>query len=171
MRMLKKVPVLAAVALLLGAATTACTDDGPNRYQSDYSSHEPLHTVGYPSRGSLEIVQETVWRLADNDAEALAGLAVEEGSAADTTARNWVAAFGKAAGGKVTADFYDEGSTRQVVVLYFAASGQKKAIEVRLGQHDSWGVTLAETDPAEAAKTPDWAPATPGGSGSRSPGN
>ncbi|PKV83194.1 hypothetical protein [Streptomyces sp. TLI_146] len=168
MKMPKKPFVL---ALLAGAATTACTSDAANDYQSDYSRHEPLRVVGYPSRGSLEVVQKTVWRLKDGKAETLADLAVEDGKAADTTARNWIGAFGKAAAGKVTADFYDEGSTRQVVVLYFAATGQKKAIEVRIGGDDTWGVTLDETDPAEAAKAPDWAPATPGGTGSHSSGN
>ncbi|MEV6551130.1 hypothetical protein AB0M57_20805 [Streptomyces sp. NPDC051597] len=160
-----------AVALLAGSAVTACTPGGTDVYQSDYSTHEPLRVVGYPSRGSLEAVQKTAWRLDDGDADALAELAVEDGKAADTTARNWIKVFGRVAKGKVTADFYDEGSTRQVVVLYFARTGQKKAIEVRIGADDAWGVTLDETDPAEAAKAPDWAPATPGGTGSRSSGN
>lgn len=168
MKMPKKPLVLAVLA---GAVTTACASDGTNEYQSDYSSHEPLRVVGYPSRGSLETVQKTVWRLKDGKADALAELAVEGGKAADTTARNWIGAFGKAAQGKVTADFYDEGSTRQVVVLYFAKTGQKKAIEVRIGGDDTWGVTLDETDPAEAAEAPEWAPATPGGTGSHSTGN
>ncbi|SMQ13812.1 hypothetical protein SAMN06272771_0085 [Streptomyces sp. Ag82_O1-12] len=46
-----------------------------------------------------------------------------------SAARNWVKAFGTAAKRDVTADFYDEGSVRQVVVLYFAKSGQVKEIE------------------------------------------
>ncbi|MER0445996.1 hypothetical protein ABR738_15750 [Streptomyces sp. Edi4] len=116
-------------------------------------------------------MQKTVWRLADRDADALAALAVDGGRDARATARHWVTAFGEAAGGKVTADFYDEGSTRQTVVLYFAAGGRRKAIDVRLGGHDTWGVTLAETDPAEAARAPNWAPASPGADGSRSPGS
>ncbi|MFJ4340142.1 hypothetical protein [Streptomyces sp. NPDC088915] len=71
----------------------------------------------------------------------------------------------------MTADFYDEGSTRQVVVLYFQGTGRKKELEARIGEDDAWGVTLAETDPAEVRKQPAWAPATPGATGSRSPGN
>ncbi|WP_411070012.1 hypothetical protein [Streptomyces sp. cmx-4-25] len=47
----------------------------------------------------------------------------------------------------------------------------KKDLEVRIGEDDAWGVTLAEADPAEARKQPAWAPATPGATGSRSPGN
>ncbi|MFI1172830.1 hypothetical protein [Streptomyces melanogenes] len=122
------------LAVLAGAVTTARTSDGTDGYQSDYSSHEPLRVVGYPSLSCLEAVHKTVWRLKD----------------------------GKAAGGKVLADFYDEGSTRQVVVLHFAKTGQKKAIEVRIGGKDAWGFTLRETDPAEAAKAPEWVSATPG---------
>ncbi|MFH8221823.1 hypothetical protein ACH4C2_24095 [Streptomyces sp. NPDC018057] len=155
-----------ALLVSTGLSVGACGADGADDYQGDYSRHKPLHVVGYPSRGSLETVQRTVWRLADRDPKGLAELAVTGGTAADTTARNWVDAFGEAAGGEVTADFYDEGSTRQVVVLYFGG-GRKKEVEVRVGEDDTWGVTLDETDPAEAARAPGWAPAAPGGTGSR----
>ncbi|MGW7614047.1 hypothetical protein ACWGKW_43880, partial [Streptomyces sp. NPDC054766] len=63
--------------------------------------------------------------------------------------------------------FYDEGSVRQVVVLYFARSGQIKEIEARRGEDGAWGLTLAEPDPAEATAKPTWAPSKPGHSGSR----
>ncbi|MCX4819951.1 hypothetical protein OG883_08540 [Streptomyces sp. NBC_01142] len=161
-----RLPGFAAAAGVLGVLLTGCSPDESLNYQSDYSNHEPLHVVGYPSTGSLDMVQQAVWRLADGDAEALAALAVDDASA-DATARNWVKAFGAAAKGEVTADFYDEGSVRQVVVLYFAKSGQIKEIEARIGEDDAWGLTLAETDPAEATAKPTWAPAKPGGSGSR----
>ncbi|MEU0213873.1 hypothetical protein ABZ281_01715 [Streptomyces sp. NPDC006265] len=90
-------------------------------------------------------------------------------SAAAYAARR-VKAFGAAAKEDVTADFYDEGSVRQVVLLYFAKSGQIKEIEARIGEGDSWGLTLAEPDPAEATAKPTWAPPKPGGSGSRTSG-
>lgn len=160
----------AALAAVLGAGLLAgCTSEEFLDYQSDYSAHEPLHVVGYPSRGSLDTVQKAVWRLADGDVEGLADLAVDD-TDAEATARNWVKAFGAAAEGEVTADFYDEGSVRQVVVLYFADSGQIKEIEARIGEDDSWGLTLAEPDPAEASAKPTWAPTEPGATGSRSSG-
>ncbi|MEE1756490.1 hypothetical protein [Streptomyces sp. SP18CS02] len=156
-----------ALAVATGPLLSACAPDEYLAYQSDYAGHEPLRVVGYPSRGSLDVVQQAVWRLADGDDEALADLAVDDTSAA-ATARNWVSTFGVAARGEVTADFYDEGSTRQVVVLYFAESGQVKEIEARVGDDDTWGLTLAEPDPAEASAKPSWAPVEPGGTGSRS---
>ncbi|MGW0469032.1 hypothetical protein ACWDX6_27810 [Streptomyces sp. NPDC003027] len=161
---------LTALAVLAGGVLTACSPDSDESlsYSSDYAAHEPLRVVGYPSRGSLEVVQKTVWRLSDGDAEALAALAAEKGDTAEPTARNWVKAFGAAAKGEVTADFYDEGSTRQVVVLYFATSGQIKEIEARVGEDDAWAVTMNEPDPSEASAKPAWAPPKPGGTGSRS---
>ncbi|MGW0871207.1 hypothetical protein ACWD3Z_12030 [Streptomyces sp. NPDC002740] len=160
---------LTALAVAAGSLLTACSADDSLDYQSDYAGHAPLHVVGYPSRGSLDVVQNAVWRLADGDAGALAGLAVDDRSA-DATARNWVDAYGTDAQGQVTADFYDEGSTRQVVVLYFA-SGQVKEIEARIGEDDAWGLTMDEPKSSEARAKPTWAPAQPGGSGSRSSGN
>ncbi|NEE22977.1 hypothetical protein G3M58_93070 [Streptomyces sp. SID7499] len=160
---------LPAVVVVGGLLTGCTSDDKSLTYQTDYGNHQALKVVGYPSAGSLETVQQAVWRLADGDTEGLAALAVD-GKQADATARNWVEAFGAAAKGEVTADFYDEGSVRQVVVLYFAKSGQTKEIEARIGEDDSWGLTLAEPDPAEAKAEPTWAPAKPGGSGSRTSG-
>ncbi|MFF8532272.1 hypothetical protein ACN6K9_006773 [Streptomyces sp. SAS_267] len=161
---------IALAAVAAGGLLTGCTsDDESLTYQTDYSNHRPLRVVGYPSTGSLETVQKAVWRLADGDADALAALAVDD-TDADATARNWVKAFGTAAKSDVTADFYDEGSVRQVVVLYFAKSGQIKEIEARMGEDDAWGLTLAEPDPAEATAKPTWAPSKPGHSGSRTSG-
>ncbi|MCT7357135.1 hypothetical protein N4P33_34085 [Streptomyces sp. 15-116A] len=151
---------------LAGGLLTGCSSDDSLTYQTDYSAHRPLRVVGYPSTGSLETVQKAVWRLADGDAEGLAALAVDS-THAEATARNWVTAFGAAAKGNVTADFYDDGLVRQVVVLYFAESGRTKEIEARIGEDDRWGLTLAEPDPAEASAEPAWAPDKPGGTGSR----
>ncbi|WP_392957738.1 hypothetical protein [Streptomyces sp. LN245] len=160
----------ALAAAVTGGLLTGCTShDESLTYQTNYSNHRPLRIVGYPSTGSLETVQKAVWRLADGDVDALAALAVDD-THADATARNWVKAFGTAAKADVTADFYDEGSVRQVVVLYFAKSGQIKEIEARIGDDDSWGLTLAEPDPAEATAKPTWAPSKPGRSGSRTSG-
>ncbi|USQ85750.1 hypothetical protein NFX46_19485 [Streptomyces phaeoluteigriseus] len=156
----------ALAAVVAVELLTGCTsDDESLTYQTDYSNHRPLKVVGYPSTGSLETVQKAVWRLADG----LAALAVDD-THADATARNWVKAFGAATKAEVTADFYDEGSVRQVVVLYFAKSGQIKEIEARVGEDDSWGLTLAEPDPAEATAKPTWAPPKPGSTGSRTSG-
>ncbi|MFD8740775.1 hypothetical protein ACFV06_38485 [Streptomyces sp. NPDC059618] len=168
-RKTRRTRITLAAAVAAGLLTGCTSDDESLTYQTDYSNHRPLRVVGYPSTGSLEAVQKAVWRLADNDADGLAALAVDA-TDADATARNWVKAFGAAAGGEVTADFYDEGSVRQVVVLYFAESGQTKEIEARMGDHDSWGLTLAEPDLAEATARPTWAPSKPGHSNSRTSG-
>lgn len=160
---------IAVAAAVLGGLMAGCASGESDGYQTDYTSHQPLHVVGYPSTGSLETVQKAVWRLADGDAEGLAELGVDDKDA-DATARNWVTSFGAAAKGEVTADFYDEGSVRQVVVLYFAKTGQVKEIEARIGEDDAWGITLAEPNPAEASARPSWAPAKPGTTGSRSSG-
>lgn len=167
-----KLTRLTLAAAATGGLLTGCASpDDSLAYQTDYSNHRPLRVVGYPSTGSLETVQKAVWRLADGDADALAALAVDD-SQAKATARNWVKAFGAAAKGEVTADFYDEGSVRQVVVLYFAKSGQIKEIEARIGEKDdAWGLTLAEPHLAEATAKPTWAPPKPGHSGSRTSGN
>lgn len=167
-----------AVGLLTGCSA-GDGDGGGAAYAGDYASHEPLAVVGYPSAGSLRITQQVLWRLADGKAADLASLADGDGDGAkdegakgdaETTAENWVKAFGKGARGKVTADFYDEGSTRQVVVLYFHDTAQIKEIQVRSAQdgvEDGWRVSMREPDPKEAAAAPDWAPKTPGGLGSK----
>ncbi|MFF5703771.1 hypothetical protein ACFY7H_14865 [Streptomyces sp. NPDC012794] len=170
----------AAVAVVATAAAagalTACaeqTDERDIRYAGDYGSHEPLAVVGYPSVDTLRIAQEVVWRTADGDAEELAALAAPGTvhSAPAPTARNWISAFGKGARGKVTAEFYDEGSKRQSIVLYFHTTGQVKQINTRAGmggEDRDWYVFMDEADPAAATAVPSWIPKTPGALGSRS---
>ncbi|MFE1285756.1 hypothetical protein [Streptomyces sp. NPDC058751] len=164
--------VLAAGVLL--ATLTGCSsadDTAGTRYAEDYAGHEPLHVLGYPSTGSLGVTQQLVWRIADDSPDRLAELATDDGDedAARSTAENWIKAFGKGAGGKVTADFYDEGSERQTVVLYFRNTGQTKEISVRLdgdAGDSGWHVLMDEPSMKEATAKPTWAPRTPGGSGS-----
>ncbi|MFI6645720.1 hypothetical protein [Streptomyces sp. NPDC050504] len=156
---------MTVVCLALAGCSSVTQDELD--YQTDYSQHEPLRVVGYPSHNTLRVVQQVVWRLADGDVGGLADLAVEDGSPRKT-ARNWVDAFGEGAKGEVTADFYDEGSVRQVAVLYFKKTGQMKDIQVRIGaDNNTWGVTMAEPDQAVAKARPTWAPAEPGATGSR----
>jgi len=162
--------VLAATTALIPALLTGCSDAGL-RYATDYANHEPLHVVGYPSTGTLQATQEVVWRLADGSTDELAALATSDSTEgeAKTTAANWIKGFRKGAAGKVTADFYDEGSERQVVALYFHDTGQVKDIMVRLdglAGEAGWRVMMRETDPREATTPPDWAPKKPGGTGS-----
>ncbi|MFJ7159792.1 hypothetical protein ACIQUQ_33245 [Streptomyces sp. NPDC101118] len=155
---------------------TACASDGEDalRYRSDYSSHQPLAVVGYPSTGSLQVTQEVVWAIADGDAAALEALASEDAdkSDAEKTTSHWIRFFGKGAQGKVTADFYDEGSERQVVVLYFHDTSQIKEIQVQAtndsGAAHGWRVGLAEPDATEAEAAPVWAPKESGGLNSQS---
>ncbi|MER5400784.1 hypothetical protein [Streptomyces sp. NPDC002599] len=161
----------ALAAGVLFAALTGCSSTDDVRYAEDYAGHEPLHVLGYPSTGSLGVTQQLVWRLADDSPDRLAALATGDGGehAARSTADNWIKAFGKGAGGKVTADFHDEGSERQTVVLYFQDTGQRKEINVRLDGNagdDGWHVLMDEPSMKEATAEPTWAPRTPGGSGS-----
>ncbi|PZG75301.1 hypothetical protein C1I97_37530 [Streptomyces sp. NTH33] len=145
------------------------------RYATDYANHEPLHVFGYPSTGSLQVVQEVVWRIADGRAGDLEKLATSDSTDSETrkTAANWIKSFRKGARGKVAADFYDEASERQVVVLHFQDTGQVKEITVRLDGHageDGRRVLMNEAGPKEATSPPVWAPKEPGGDGSVSNG-
>jgi hypothetical protein len=167
----------AVVAAVLGAGLLggcASANDQELRYAGDYAGHRPLAVVGYPSAGSLQVVQEVVWGLAEGDAGRLAALGADDGDAdvVRKTALNWIAAFGKGARGEVTAEFYDEGSERQVVVLYFHGTGQTKELTARVtdagGPALGWRVGMGDPDPREAAAAPAWAPERPGALGSRS---
>ncbi|WP_326592594.1 hypothetical protein [Streptomyces sp. NBC_01294] len=160
-------------ALALGALT-GCSreyDAEDVQYAGDYSSHPPLAVVGYPSTGTLGITQQVVWRIADGKADELASLAndAQDKGTTKKTAENWIAAFRKGAGGKVTAEFYDEGSYRQTVVLYLHDTGQIKEIHVLPGSteyRDVWRVSMGEPDPAEATAVAPWVPKKPGELGS-----
>ncbi|MEV6978261.1 hypothetical protein [Kitasatospora sp. NPDC093806] len=160
--------VAAAVAAVGVATWQLSTGRDELRYADDYARHEPLRVVGYPSVGSLRLTQEVVWRLADGSSGELADLATSDGSAAEAkaTAANWVRSFQQGATGPVAAEFHDEGSVRQTVVLYFERTGQVKQLNLRLDGNagsDGWRVQLREPDPKVAAAPPTWAPATPGG--------
>ncbi|MEV7960091.1 hypothetical protein [Streptomyces sp. NPDC088141] len=164
-----------AAALLLSLSACSLIGSPDLQYETDYANHEPLHVFGYPSTGSLQVVQEVVWRIADGKAGDLEKLATSDSTASETrkTAANWIKGFQKGAKGKVAADFYDEASERQVVVLYFQDTHQVKEINVRpdgLAGEDGWHVLMNETSLKEATSAPTWAPKEPGGNGSVSTG-
>ncbi len=169
----------AAAALALAVlGLSGCGDSADARgsgaaYEQAYANHEPLHVVGYPSTGSLRLTQELVWRIADGKTDDLRSLATgdSDDSQSTKTARNWVKGFEDGAQGKVTADFYDGGSERQVVVLYFHDTKQVKEFSMRLdgdAGEDGWKVLMKETDFEDATRKPAWAPKAPGGTGSKS---
>ncbi|KOU15685.1 hypothetical protein [Streptomyces sp. WM6368] len=176
---MRRAPALRAalVSAVAAGMLTACSGDVASEeanYTGDYSSHPPLKVVGYPSTGSLGITQQVVWRIADGKADELASLTSDDRGegVAEKTAKNWIDAFRKGAGGQVTAEFYDEGSYRQTVVLYLHGTGQIKEIHVRpvrLEGEDKevWGVNMAEPDPGEATAVRPWVPKTPGERGSK----
>ncbi|WP_316739445.1 hypothetical protein [Streptomyces sp. MK7] len=145
-------------------------------YEQAYADHEPLHVVGYPSTGSLLVMQELVWDIADGRTDELRKLATSDSSEAEArkTAENWIKGFGAGARGKVTGDFYDSGSERQVVVLYFHDSQQVKEFTVRLdgdaGKED-WRGLMKSTDFKDAVHAPGWAPKELGATGSRTNNN
>lgn len=169
------VRAVVATALAVGALA-ACSDPADEqeiRYAGDYGNHAPLAVVGYPSVGSLRMAQEVVWRTADGDREELASFAAPgtEHSAPTKTAENWITAFGKGARGKVTAEFYDEGSKRQTVILYFHDTDQIKQLSLRAGmggEARDWYVYMDEAEFADATTVLPWVPKTPGALGSRS---
>ncbi|MEU5809498.1 MULTISPECIES: hypothetical protein [unclassified Streptomyces] len=166
----------ALACVLTVGALTACSaeeDAVELKYVQDYSGHPPLAVVGFPSTGSLGITQEVVWRIADGDAGGLASLVRDgqDNGVARRTAENWIAAFRKGAGGKVTAEFYDDGSYRQTVVLYLHDTDQIKQLHVLPAWaegKDVWRVSMGEPDPAEATAVSSWIPKTPGALGSKS---
>ncbi|MGW1375678.1 hypothetical protein ACWD6P_15605 [Streptomyces sp. NPDC002446] len=170
----------AAAALALGMVVTLAGCGGPAdargadaEYAEAYANHEALRVVGYPSTGSLRVTQELVWHIADGKTDDLRSLATSDGDDTQSrkTAENWVRGFEDGAQGKVTADFYDEGSERQVVVLYFHDTKQVKEFSMRLDGHageEGWRVLMKETDFKEATRKPAWAPEEPGGTGSKS---
>ncbi|MFJ9944514.1 hypothetical protein [Streptomyces erythrochromogenes] len=162
-----------AAALVLGVLTGCSSkyDAAEAEYAGDYSAHPPLSVVGYPSTGTLGITQQVVWRIADGQVDELADLGDpdKDRGTAEKTAENWIAAFRKGAGGKVTAEFYDEGSYRQTVVLYLHGTGQIKELYIQPANVDGEGVFrvhMAEPDPAEATAVLPWVPKKPGELGS-----
>lgn len=175
---MRAVPAVRAVvvAVLAAVVLSACgANEDELQYATDYANHEPLGVVGYPTADSLKVTQNLVWRLADGRTDELESLAADADGAkgeVEKTAQNWIQAFQKGAGGKVTAEFYDEGSVRQFVVVYFHDTAQVKGFSVRLTGstgEGGWRVDMREPDPKEASAAPDWVPKTPGGLGSKTP--
>ncbi|MFJ9735078.1 hypothetical protein ACIRUL_27710 [Streptomyces sp. NPDC101171] len=172
---------LAAAVLLTSGCTaldSSSADDAGEgaSYEQAYADHEPLHVVGYPSTGSLRVVQELVWDIADGKADELRKLATGDSGEAEArkTGENWIKAFGTGADGKVTGDFHDGGSERQVVVLYFHDTRQKAEFTVRLDGDtggENWRVLMKSPDFKDATRAPGWAPKEPGGTGSRMKNN
>ncbi|MET8408628.1 hypothetical protein ABZV34_11085 [Streptomyces sp. NPDC005195] len=117
-------------------------------------------------------MQKLAWDIADGTTDELRKLATSDSGETDAgkTAERWIKGFGAGARGGVTGDFYDGGSERQVVVLYFHDTRQVKEFTVRLdgdaGKED-WRVLMKSTDFKDATHAPSWAPKEPGGSGSR----
>ncbi|MGV4981942.1 hypothetical protein ACVB8X_17605 [Streptomyces sp. NRAIS4] len=145
--MQQKLMGAAAAALVLGAVLTACSGGRDTLdYRTDYANHRPLRVTGHPSAGSLETVQKVVWRLADGDTDGLAALHTEGGDA-KPAARAWIKAYGNAARAEVTADFLDEGSVRQDVVLHFTGLHRTQELTVRIGKDDTWGIALSDPEP------------------------
>ncbi|WP_097972777.1 hypothetical protein [Streptomyces sp. gb14] len=95
--------------------------------------------------GSLRTVQQILWHLADRNADALAALQTEDDDAG-SIARAWIKTYAKDAQGQVTADFEDEGSVRQEVVLHFAESRRTQEITVLI-DNETWGAILDSPNP------------------------
>ncbi|MEU3772880.1 hypothetical protein AB0F11_06655 [Streptomyces sp. NPDC032472] len=146
---------LAALVVLGGVGLTGCTAGAGVRYSEDYEKHEPLRVEGYPSAGSLRVVQEVVWRIGDGEAGALASLGSSDSSAGERerAAKRWVAEYRRGAGGPVTASFCGPGDERQVVTLRFGTTGQTKVLHVRLdgpGGESGWRVRLLADEAPES---------------------
>ncbi|MFF8261531.1 hypothetical protein [Streptomyces virginiae] len=165
--------VLSAV-LATGALRAWGADEDRPQYGTDYSHHEPPGVAGYPASGSLRITQKLVRRPAGARADALESPAADpdaEGakSEVEKTAQNWIRAFPKGAGGQVTAEFYDEGSVRPLVVAYFRDTAQIEEFSVRAGGTGEGGgrVTMRGPDPEEASAALEGAAKPPGASARR----
>ncbi|MFD0271517.1 hypothetical protein ACFVGY_33840 [Streptomyces sp. NPDC127106] len=152
----------AALPVLCCAGLAACVPFGGSaeadvRYAEDFNRHEPLRVEGYPTDGSLRLVQQVVWRIADGAPDRLEDLSSSDAPPQERadTARRWVAEFREGAGGKATAVFCDPGDARQTVVLRFPGTGQTKVLHVRLdgaAGEDGWRVRMNE--PAGAPPEP-----------------
>ncbi|MEU9081335.1 hypothetical protein [Streptomyces sp. NPDC048357] len=177
MRVAPAVRAVVAAALAAGALSACAADEEVLQYGTDYGNHEPLGVVGYPSSDSLRITQKLIWRLSDGRTDELESLAADADAdgvkeEVEKTAQNWIQTYRKGAGGKVTAEFYDEGSVRQLVVVYFHDTAQIKGFSVRLTGptgEGGWRVDMREPDPKKVTVAPDWVPKTPGGLGSKTP--
>ncbi|WP_371521233.1 hypothetical protein [Kitasatospora sp. NBC_01300] len=129
-----------AVVLLTGCSGGAA--EAELAYKADYAAHPHLRVTGYPSTGTLGVVQQVVWRLAEGAEGRLAELGVSDGmSASDgmdgaAASAAWVREFGRGAQGAVTADFQDDPAERQTVVLTFHDTGQVKELVLRPGGRD-----------------------------------
>ncbi|MEU5806938.1 hypothetical protein [Streptomyces sp. NPDC047718] len=159
---LSRVARAAALPVLCCAALAACAPLGAAagadvRYAEDFDRHAPLRVEGYPSAGSLRLVQQVVWRIADGSPDRLEDLATGDApprQRADT-ARRWIAEFGGEAAGRATAVFCGPGDARQTVVLRFPGTGRTKVLHVRVdgaGGEDGWRVRMNE--PAGAPPEP-----------------
>ncbi|MFE9932297.1 hypothetical protein [Streptomyces sp. NPDC005533] len=169
----QRAALVCVVALGVLTGCSAGDDADEVAYAGDYSSHPPLAVVGYPSRDTLGITQQVVWRIADGGVGELAALGDDRQGQAATrkTAENWITAFRTGAAGRVTAEFYDEGSYHQTVVLYLHDTHQVKQLHVLPVSGDRgtvYRVSMSEPDPAEATAVEPWVPKTPGELGSKS---
>lgn len=163
--------VLTSGCAVLDSSSADARGSGAS-YEQAYADHEPLHVVGYPSTGSLLVMQELVWDIADGKTDDLRKMATSDSGETEArkTAENWVKGFGSGARGEVTGDFYDGGSERQVVVLYFHDTRQVKDFTVRLdgdAGKENWRILMKSTDFKDATHAPSWAPKEPGGTGSK----
>ncbi|MEU8515346.1 amidase domain-containing protein [Kitasatospora sp. NPDC048722] len=119
--------------------------DAELQFRSDYSSHPHLEVTGYPVPGTLDVVQQVVWRIADGSGDRLAKLGTSDGGDAGSISAAWVREFRKGAQGAVTADFQDDPTDRQTVVVTFHDTGQTKELTLRPGGRngeDGWRVAL-----------------------------
>ncbi|NXY97767.1 hypothetical protein HYE82_26000 [Streptomyces sp. BR123] len=150
---MRRIPLLALPVLCCAGLAACAPFDGSAeadvRYAEDFNSHEPLLVQGYPTDGSLRLVQQVVWRIADGDPDRLEDLSGSDASPQERagTARRWTTEFREGAGGKATAVFCEPGEVHQAVVLRFPGTGQTKVLHVRLdgiGGEDGWRVRMNE---------------------------
>ncbi|MEU2391674.1 hypothetical protein [Streptomyces sp. NPDC007369] len=154
----------AALPVLCCAGLAACVPFGGAaeadvRYGEDFNRHEPLLVQGYPTAGSLRLVQQVVWRIADGAPDRLEELSSSDATPQEraSTARRWIAEFRTEAEGKATAVFCDPGDARQTVVLRFPGTGRTKVLHVRLdgiGGEDGWRVRMNEAPGAPPEPLP-----------------
>ncbi|MFI5648632.1 hypothetical protein [Kitasatospora sp. NPDC051705] len=141
-------PVAAALAAVLSAALVAgCggPSDAELEYAGDYAAHLHLEVTGYPVTETLGLVQQVMWRLADGSRDRLAKLGTTDGGDAGVTSDAWIREYRRGAQGPVTADFQDDPTQRQTVVLTFHDTGQVKELLLRPAGRDGgdgWQVVL-----------------------------
>ncbi|WP_432114668.1 hypothetical protein [Streptomyces sp. S1] len=141
---------LATAVLLAALLPLAACDTGPVASGRD---HTPgwvadgtvelgLKVTGQPMPESLRTTQLVLRHLRDRDADALAGLALDDDRDADGAARRWVEQWGEAAQKQARADFEAADLPRLTVTVRFEGTTEPFELVLDRADGDEFGVVV-----------------------------